>query len=362
MVSARARSPSSTRSAPRPATTGLASPPPIRTGATKRRSSSISPASQEGAGERRAALEQEAGDAAAAELGEGAGGQRPGGDAPRRRPRAGPRRVPPGRPGRSRRRAAPPGSTRRASSRAGAGRVESKTTRAGWRAAGGSRSRAVSRASSASAVPIPTATASDSARQRCTRRAAALAGDPLRVARAGRDLAVERARHLQRDERQARAGVLAEGLVEEAGGGRLGALGELDLAAVVAQHPGAAAARLLARVLGGDHDALDRGREDRLGARRRPAVVGAGLERHEHRRPLEIGPARARVGDRGDLGVRAAELGVPALADDLAAARDHGADERVRADAAPAALGQLEGAAKVSSIVLSLGFGSCHSP
>ena len=78
--------------------------------------------------------------------------------------------------------------------------------------------------------------------------------------------------------------------------------------------------------------------------------------------PREIGPARARVGDRGDLGVRAAELGVPALADHLAAARDHGADERVRADPAPAALGQLEGAAKVSLILLSLGFGSCHSP
>ena len=44
---------------------------------------------------------------------------------------------------------------------------ESKTTRRGWRAT--PSTRAVSRGSSVSAVPMPTATASDSARQRCAR-------------------------------------------------------------------------------------------------------------------------------------------------------------------------------------------------
>ncbi len=44
---------------------------------------------------------------------------------------------------------------------------ESNTTRRGWRAT--PSTRAVSRGSSTSAVPMPTATASDSARQRCAR-------------------------------------------------------------------------------------------------------------------------------------------------------------------------------------------------
>ena len=46
---------------------------------------------------------------------------------------------------------------------------ESKITRSGWSAAEASGTRAVSSGSSASAVPRPTATASQSTRQRCTR-------------------------------------------------------------------------------------------------------------------------------------------------------------------------------------------------
>ena len=65
--------------------------------------------------------------------------------------------------------------------------------------------------------------------------AAALAGDPGVGPRRGRGLAVERDRQLQRHQRQAGAGVLAERLVEPARGGGLGAGGEDDLDAAVAE-------------------------------------------------------------------------------------------------------------------------------
>ena len=55
-------------------------------------------------------------------------------------------------------------------------------------------------------------------------------------------------------------------------------------------------------------------------------MVGAGLERDEQRRPPSAITSR---GERRDLGVRSAEAGVPALADDLLAAHDHRTDERV---------------------------------
>ena len=67
--------------------------------------------------------------------------------------------------------------------------------------------------------------------------------------------------------------------------------------------------------------------------------------------PAGVVAARARaVGERGDLGVRAAELGVEALADHLAVADDHRADQRVRADSAAAALGQLEGPPELGAV------------
>ena len=148
--------------------------------------------------------------------------------------------------------------------------------------------RAVSSGSSARAVPMPTAIASDSARQRWTRARLSLAGDPGAVAGRGRGVAVERHRQLQGDQRQAGAGVLAEGLVEAARRGGLGAGGEGDLDAGVAEDARAAPGGLLARVLGGDHDAADPGREDRLDAGRLAAVVGARLQRHVHRRPGRV--------------------------------------------------------------------------
>ena len=79
--------------------------------------------------------------------------------------------------------------------------------------------------------------------------------------------------------------------------------------------PGPRPAAFSRRVLGGDHDPRDAGLEDRLGAGRLAALVGAGLERHVHRRAGRVVAAAAAVGDRGALGVQAAELGVVALAD-----------------------------------------------
>ena len=168
----------------------------------------------------------------------------------------------------------------------------SKTTRSGWRAP--STSRAVSRGSSASTVPMPTAIASDSARQRWTR--SRLSGPEIQGESpgGGRGAAVEGHRQLQGDQRQAGAGVLAEGLVEEARRGRLLAGGELDLDAAVAKDPGPRPAAFSE----GSSEAITTrampGLEDRVDAGRLAPLVGAGLERHVHRRPGRVVAARAR--------------------------------------------------------------------
>ena len=131
----------------------------------------------------------------------------------------------------------------------------------------------------------------DPDRDRITRRpplvgelAAALAGDPLRVAAAGRDLAVERHRGLEQDPGAAGAGVLAERLVQEPRAGRDLAVRRHHLDALVAEDPEAASGGVLGRVIGRDHDAGDPGLADRVGAGRRAAVVAARLERHVHGR------------------------------------------------------------------------------
>jgi hypothetical protein len=80
--------------------------------------------------------------------------------------------------------------------------------------------------------------------------------------------------------------------------------------------------------------------------------MGARLEGDEHRRPRRVVPALACVGDRRHLGVCSAELSVPPLAENLAAAGDDRADERIRADAAAAPLGQLQRAAQMRLLVL----------
>ena len=70
--------------------------------------------------------------------------------------------------------------------------------------------------------------------------AALLAADPLRVAGAGGDLAVERHRRLEQHPRAPDARVLAKGLVEQPRRRRQLAVGDHDLDALVAQDPQAA--------------------------------------------------------------------------------------------------------------------------
>ena len=100
--------------------------------------------------------------------------------------------------------------------------------------------------------------------------------------------------------------VLAERLVEQPGADREFSVGDHDLDALVAQDPEAAAGRVLARVVGGDDDARDPGLPDRVGARRRAALVAAGLERHVQGRAAQI--ATLGGADRLDFGVRRAEF------------------------------------------------------
>ena len=197
---------------------------------------------------------------------------------------------------------------------------ESKTTRVGWRtrafsaspSAAGRRSRGEQRVVGERRAD-PDAHGVALGPPAVSQRPAGLAGDPLRVAARRRHPPVEAEGRLQDDERASRARVLSKRLIQQSGGGRLLAVRELHLDALVAQDPRAAAARLLARVLRGDHDARHPGRQDRVGARRLAALVGAGLERHVERGPRRLVTAGAAVLQRGDLGVadRRARRGSP---------------------------------------------------
>ena len=93
------------------------------------------------------------------------------------------------------------------------------------------------------------------------------------------------------------------------------------------------------RVERADDDACDTRLDDRVRARRRPPVVRARLERDVERRAA--GPV-ARLLERDRLGVLHARELVPALADGLAVADEHRADERMILDLAASALGELE--------------------
>ena len=116
--------------------------------------------------------------------------------------------------------------------------------------------------------------------------------------------------------------------------GRQLAVGDHHLDALVAEDPEAAPGGLLGRVVGGDHDAADPGPQDRVGARRRLALVAAGLERDVEGRVREI--LQAAGLDRVDLGVHAAVFAVPALTQDLAVADHDGAHHGIRLDGAGA--------------------------
>ncbi|AHI68002.1 hypothetical protein BTL_4016 [Burkholderia thailandensis H0587] len=101
----------------------------------------------------------------------------------------------------------------------------------------------------------------------------------------------------------------------------------LDDDARVGQARGSAPRDLLERIARGDHDARDARRDERVRARRRPAEVRAGLERHVRGCAAR---AFARFAQRVHFRVRFARAAVPARAERLGAARDHAADARVR--------------------------------
>ncbi len=205
---------------------------------------------------------------------------------------------------------------------------------------------------------MPTTTASTEARHSC---ASARLSSPLihlRVARARGDLAVERHRRLEQHPRAPDARVLAKRLVEQPRARRQLAVGDDDLDALVAQDAQAAPRGLLGRVVGGDDDAADACREDRVGARRRLALVTARLQRHVQRRVGQI--LHAACLDRVDLGVRGAEAFVPALADHLLAARDDRADDRVGLDRARAVARELDRAREVRHVGVDADRHACH--
>src|SRR6266511_3776440 len=162
---------------------------------------------------------------------------------------------------------------------------------------------------------------------------ALLAGDPARARH--RHAAVERDRDLVRHERPPLRDRGAPRLVLLP---RLERVDELCLDTCGAQLLEAASV-LRMRVERAGDDARDPGLEQSVDARRRAAVMGARLLRHVQRcssRPLAGG------GDRVHLRVWPAVALVPALADHLPVADEHGPDDRVRVRRAAAAFGQLQ--------------------
>ena len=246
-------------SARRPARRAAAAPsPPIRRGATKSASASTRPASQQRAASVGAALDEQRGDLARAERGSASASEPP--RAPRR----------PGGGGgaaarRTRRTGAVAGERASAVGREAAAAVEDDAQRGARRA--GRRRAAVSSGSSASAVPLPTATASKSARQSCT--SLRLSGEEIqRLSPCARRAPVQRGRQLEQHERAAPHDVDAER-------GVLTARPRLDVAAGESTAIPAARSRCEAPAVDlgvgspiGAHDARDAGLDQRVGAGR----------------------------------------------------------------------------------------------
>ncbi len=180
----------------------------------------------------------------------------------------------------------------------------SNTTRSGWRSAGGSASRGSSSGSSASAVPLPTATASNRARQSCTSRR--LSGEEIqRLSPLARgDAAVEGRGQLEQHVRPAVDGVHPERRVLAARPRLDGAPRQLDLDAGLAQPREA-----LPADLGTDRRRRTRrGRcRPRSGRRCRAAGGRGGCTARARRRPWR--PAAARCRRQRDASRRAARRG-----------------------------------------------------
>jgi hypothetical protein len=172
------------------------------------------------------------------------------------------------------------------------------------------------------------------------RAARARVGDPLAVARAGGDAAVERLRPLGDDPRPAVLDALAEG----------GAHGERQHARVALAHAHAgvpeharAAAGQVVRVGGGVDDLGDARLDQRVGAGRLLAGVGARFEGDVGRRAARVVAPLAGVVQGPPLGVGLAEHPVRAHAQHRCAARDDAADHGVGLDTPHAQQGQAGG-------------------
>ena len=163
--------------------------------------------------------------------------------------------------------------------------------------------------------------------------------DPLRIATAGRDPAVEAHRPLGDHPRSTRADEAAERRREPCG--RLLQNTALDLEAGGPQARDPATVDRRKGIARSDHHSTDPRRDHRGRAGGSLAVVAAGLERHHE----GAGAGRLpRSLQRHHLGVRAAMALVPSLADDPSVGREHnGADLRIRLHEAFATAGQFEG-------------------
>ena len=156
-----------------------------------------------------------------------------------------------------------------------------------------------------------------------------LARDPLRLSRRRRNLAVERHRRLERDERQPLRHPFDIRFIERARLFRQHAHRHFDARRF--EHRLALSCDERIRVEHRGDDALDARLDERLGARPRAAVMRARLQRHIGGRAAR---KLARHGERVHLGVRRARLAMPARTDDAPLAHEDGTDERIRRGAA----------------------------
>jgi hypothetical protein len=162
------------------------------------------------------------------------------------------------------------------------------------------------------------------------------AGDPLRAAVGGGGAAVEAHRRLEERERPPRRALVQVGRERRRDhvGGDSGRHPDPRVLQPADAPPRDPAVGVVER----EHHVLDAGCHERLGARRRVAVVVARLEGDVGGRPT--GPV-AGGAQRRDLGVRPVRVGTGgALADDLAVAHEHAADPRVRRGIDARRLGQ----------------------
>ena len=111
----------------------------------------------------------------------------------------------------------------------------------------------------------------------------------------------------------------------------------------------------------GDHPRHAR-RDQRLAARRRGAVVIAGLERDVGSGAADVVAGRGRSVQRLDLGMGRAFGPVEAFAQGARAAHEDGADAGVGRGAAPAAFGQFVGATQVDAVERAERYGVTSTP